>query len=61
MDICVQMKASGTVTPGNEFSTSYDLTTKVISAVVCAAMLLTLLATRNALLAGPLILIVLLA
>ena len=45
----------------NQFSASYDLTTKIISAAVCAAMLMTVAATRNALVAGPLILIVLLA
>ena len=51
------------MTPGpvNEFSTSYDLTTKIISAVVCAAMLMAVTATRNVLVAGGLILIVLLA
>ncbi len=57
------MKAADTMTPGpvNEFSTSYDLTTKIISAVVCAAMLIAMAATRDALVAGPLTLIVLLA
>jgi len=57
------MKVADSMTPGpvNEFSTSYDLATKIISAVVCAAMLVAVAATRNALVAGSLILIVLLA
>ena len=45
----------------NQFSASYDLTTKIISAALCAAVLIILAATRNAVVAGPLILIVLLA